>query len=379
MPKKAISKHERLRYLTQPRLTLRTDGSPHIFDVHISWLPIRGDMFESERLARELFDRSASGRQAENLSWLHPEAQIVPSYDASITVSPPDLEAHLMSEAEPAVMDARAETYTPVDDERVIVEGQVRVRRAGGGFDYRPTVWRSFSEMACSIAAGRFEASAMLRLAWRGRPKRSVVGSELCDCPTRCCLAPVHCPLVRAGVLRDQAGRLPRARLHRGRPARPQSPRLEHDRVAARVGGSPAGTLARRRTRGVAKRRPPNFPDVCARVLNRDASIPITFVAFDVLRMDGKNMMDASFEERRAALVRLPLRRQRPSSRRRSLTARPSSTPCASSGSKAWSRSAYRAVIAGTSAPGSRRRTRTTGVATSSVRRCSARGSAEHT
>src|SRR6187397_907079 len=64
----------------------------------------------------------------------------------------------------------------------------------------------------------------------------------------------------------------------------------------------------------------PYFPDVCARVLNRDASIPITFVAYDVLRMDGKNMMDASFEERRTALVRLPLRRQRPSSRRRSLT-----------------------------------------------------------
>src|SRR4029453_9460643 len=52
----------------------------------------------------------------------------------------------------------------------------------------------------------------------------------------------------------------------------------------------------------------PYFPDVCARVLNRDASIPITFVAFDVLRIDGENMMDAWFEERRAALVRLPLR-----------------------------------------------------------------------
>jgi bifunctional non-homologous end joining protein LigD len=52
----------------------------------------------------------------------------------------------------------------------------------------------------------------------------------------------------------------------------------------------------------------PYFPDVCARVLSRDASIPITFVAFDVLRIDGENMVDASFEERRAALVRLPLR-----------------------------------------------------------------------
>jgi bifunctional non-homologous end joining protein LigD len=45
----------------------------------------------------------------------------------------------------------------------------------------------------------------------------------------------------------------------------------------------------------------PYFPDVCARVLNRDASIPITFVAFDVLRIEGENTMDASFEERRAA------------------------------------------------------------------------------
>jgi hypothetical protein len=98
-------------------------------------------MFESERLARELFDRSASGHQAENLSSLHPEAQIAPSYDAAITVSRADLEAHLMSEAEPAVMEARADKYTPVDDERIIVEGQVCVRRGGGGFDYRPTVW----------------------------------------------------------------------------------------------------------------------------------------------------------------------------------------------------------------------------------------------
>jgi hypothetical protein len=86
-------------------------------------------MFESERLARDL-------------SWLHPEAQIAPSYDASIVVSRADLEAHLMSEAEPAVMEARADKYTPVDDERVIVEGQVRIRRGGGGgFDYRPAVW----------------------------------------------------------------------------------------------------------------------------------------------------------------------------------------------------------------------------------------------
>jgi ATP-dependent DNA ligase len=105
----------------------------------------------------------------------------------------------------------------------------------------------------------------------------------------------------------------------------------------------------------------PYFPLVCQRVLNRDASIPITFVAFDVLRIDGENMMDASFEERRAALVGSPSVRPCPSSRRRSLTAPPSSTPCASSDSKAWSRRGYRAVTARTSAAGSRRRTRLLG------------------
>ncbi len=98
-------------------------------------------MFESERLARQFFRRSASGRQAESLDWLHPDAQIVPSYDESITVSRPDLEAHLMSKAAPAVMEAFADKYRPLDDERIVVEGQVRLRQAGGGFAYRPAVW----------------------------------------------------------------------------------------------------------------------------------------------------------------------------------------------------------------------------------------------
>jgi hypothetical protein len=61
--------------------------------------------------------------------------------------------------------------------------------------------------------------------------------------------------------------------------------------------------------------------------------------------------------------------------RRPSRTAPPCSTPCAGSGWRAWSRSAYRVATARTSAAGSRRRTRTTGVATPSARRCSARGS----
>jgi len=33
-----------------------------------------------------------------------------------------------------------------------------------------------------------------------------------------------------------------------------------------------------------------HFPSVCRRVLNRDKSIPLTFVVFDVLRCDGKHL-----------------------------------------------------------------------------------------
>jgi bifunctional non-homologous end joining protein LigD len=107
----------------------------------------------------------------------------------------------------------------------------------------------------------------------------------------------------------------------------------------------------------------PYFPDVCARVLNRDASIPITFVAFDVLRIDGESMMDASFEERRAALVRLPLRPPVSVVAETFADGAACSTPCAGSDSKAWSRSACRAATAPVTGAGSRRRTRTTGVA----------------
>ena len=49
-------------------------------------------MFESERLARKLFERSALGQQSENLDLLHPEVEIAPRYDTSITVSRAELE-----------------------------------------------------------------------------------------------------------------------------------------------------------------------------------------------------------------------------------------------------------------------------------------------
>jgi len=51
----------------------------------------------------------------------------------------------------------------------------------------------------------------------------------------------------------------------------------------------------------------PYFPLVCRRVLNRDMSIPLTFVIFDVLRSKGVDLTERPYRERRRELERLSL------------------------------------------------------------------------
>lgn len=51
----------------------------------------------------------------------------------------------------------------------------------------------------------------------------------------------------------------------------------------------------------------PYFPLVCRRVLNRDMSIPLTFVIFDVLRHKGVDLTGQPYSERRRKLERLRL------------------------------------------------------------------------
>ena len=51
----------------------------------------------------------------------------------------------------------------------------------------------------------------------------------------------------------------------------------------------------------------PYFPLVCRLVLNRDASVPLTFVVFDVLRHKGKDLTSHSYIERRSLLEKLKL------------------------------------------------------------------------
>jgi bifunctional non-homologous end joining protein LigD len=51
----------------------------------------------------------------------------------------------------------------------------------------------------------------------------------------------------------------------------------------------------------------PHFPDICARVLHGDDSIPVVYVAFDVLRVDGHDLTCNAWSARRAFLEALEL------------------------------------------------------------------------
>jgi bifunctional non-homologous end joining protein LigD len=55
------------------------------------------------------------------------------------------------------------------------------------------------------------------------------------------------------------------------------------------------------------KGRVPWFPNVCRRVLNRDFSVPVTFIAFDLIRLDSTDVSHRPFEERRDLLASLGL------------------------------------------------------------------------
>jgi bifunctional non-homologous end joining protein LigD len=55
------------------------------------------------------------------------------------------------------------------------------------------------------------------------------------------------------------------------------------------------------------KGRVPCFPHVCKQVLNHDFSTPLTFVVFDLLRIDGTHLTDRPFAERREILESLEL------------------------------------------------------------------------
>jgi len=83
---------------------------------------------------------------------------------------------------------------------------------------------------------------------------------------------------------------------------------VEHDAGPARAPCSPR----RPRADGelVAwKGREPYFPRICRRVLNFDLTVPVTFVAFDLLRVDDTDVTGRPFAERRGLLEELVVAR----------------------------------------------------------------------
>jgi hypothetical protein len=55
------------------------------------------------------------------------------------------------------------------------------------------------------------------------------------------------------------------------------------------------------------RERRPHFPLVCRRLVERDASVPLVFVAFDLLAHDGESLLSRTLLERRALLEALEL------------------------------------------------------------------------
>jgi bifunctional non-homologous end joining protein LigD len=51
----------------------------------------------------------------------------------------------------------------------------------------------------------------------------------------------------------------------------------------------------------------PDFPRVCERVLHRHSAIPLTYIAFDVLSVDGRDVTREPYSERRRILEQMEL------------------------------------------------------------------------
>jgi bifunctional non-homologous end joining protein LigD len=96
----------------------------------------------------------------------------------------------------------------------------------------------------------------------------------------------------------------------------------------------------------------PYFPHICRRVLNRDMSVPMTFVVFDVLQRDGVDFTRQPYLERRQELEASAWTAQPGRHASGSTTDGRSSPRCASSASRASWRRATRVSTGRTIAAG---------------------------
>jgi ATP-dependent DNA ligase len=102
-------------------------------------------------------------------------------------------------------------------------------------------------------------------------------------------------------------GRLPRDRLYGGPAARPQPSRLEHDAHVGFLADLPVKAVLDGELVAFGSDGKPDFERVCERMLHRHAEIPLTFIAFDLLRLDGRDLTRQPHRERRRTLEELEL------------------------------------------------------------------------
>jgi hypothetical protein len=105
----------------------------------------------------------------------------------------------------------------------------------------------------------------------------------------------------------------------------------------------------------------PDFPQLCECVLMRHGSIPLTFMAFDVLSVEGEPVVNAVLGATTDPRGSYDSTHRTGERRRPSTTARPCGLPSASMRSRASSRSGVPVAMSQVEEPGSRRRTATTG------------------
>jgi hypothetical protein len=102
--------------------------------------------------------------------------------------------------------------------------------------------------------------------------------------------------------VRAAVRRLPRDRLDRERSPGTQPSRLEHQRAGSGAARTLSGPCARRRLIAINDKGAPHWPLLVERVLHGKTAIRLTFVAFDLLRVDGHDVSCNPWSQRRTLL-----------------------------------------------------------------------------
>lgn len=83
-------------------------------------------MVESERLARRYFSSFAAGRADEVRALLHPDVEVTLKTRPGEVLRGPEAVARYVATTQEQFYEAVADVFTPLDEERVVIEGRLR-------------------------------------------------------------------------------------------------------------------------------------------------------------------------------------------------------------------------------------------------------------